>query len=295
MESYNVMTLNTSALGEDAIRGIANDSSGGVLGGLGIPSSVASGLLGSLGNEIADGLATQLGIGEFYTVHALDFCQGNFEPSPTTPGASHNVTFCSTPLDFGESPTAHELGNPRLTKSLSYIGAYNLTNKLTQELSVGPFHFTLSQLGVSESTQQQLNELPKVAKALAGLFIVTVILTGLAMLGSAAGFLLLPTHGARTMSFFNFLLALLAVVLLLAGALVATIGPRLVAQKLQDTLGSGVGLEVIANIKLATLMWAAFALETLAMFIWFYELVAFCVRRRRTGAFGEKSSAAYGK
>lgn len=102
MENYNVMTLNTSALGADAISGIANDSS--ILGGLGIPSSVASGLLSSLGNEIADGLADQLGIGEFYTIHALDFCQGNFEPDPTTPGASHNVTFCSAPLDYGESP-----------------------------------------------------------------------------------------------------------------------------------------------------------------------------------------------
>lgn len=140
-----------------------------------------------------------------------------------------------------------------------------------------------------------MEQLPKVAKALAGLFIVTVVLTGLAVLGSTAGFLLLPARAARTLSFFNFVIALLAVILLLAGALVATIGPRLVAQQLQQKLGSGVGLEVIANIKLATLIWAAFALETLAMFIWFYELVAFCVRRRRTGAFSEKSSTAFGK
>lgn len=103
MEDYNIMTLNTSALGEDAIRAIANGSiSSPTLGALGIGSSAASSLLKSMSGDIAGNLANQLGIGEFYTIHAMDFCQGNFDPSPTTVGASHNVTFCSAPLDFGE-------------------------------------------------------------------------------------------------------------------------------------------------------------------------------------------------
>lgn len=103
LEDYNVMTLNTSALGEDAIRAIANGSiSSTALSSLGVSSSQASSLINSLSGQIVSDLASQLGIGEFYTIHAMDFCQGNFEPNSTTGGATHNVTFCSAPLDFGE-------------------------------------------------------------------------------------------------------------------------------------------------------------------------------------------------
>lgn len=105
MEDYNVMTFNTSALGQDTLLAIANGSvSSSTLGSLG---SAAAGLLGSLGGEIADDLANQLGIGEFYSIHAMDFCQGDFEPTPTTPHASHRVTLCSTPLDFRRFPIPH--------------------------------------------------------------------------------------------------------------------------------------------------------------------------------------------
>lgn len=102
MEDYNVMTFNTSALGLDTLLAIANGTiSSSTLGPLG---SGAAGLLGSLGGEIANDLANQLGIGEFYSIHAMDFCQGDFSPSPATPGASHNVTQCSAPLDFRKFP-----------------------------------------------------------------------------------------------------------------------------------------------------------------------------------------------
>lgn len=133
-----------------------------------------------------------------------------------------------------------------------------------------------------------MNDIPKVAMALAALFIITVMLTGAVMLGSAIGFLVIP-RAARLISFVNFVVALGAVVFLLASALVATIGPQEVANQIKQRGGDTVGLEVIANTKLATLAWAAFALMVLSMFFWFYELVVECVRRRRVGAFGEKS------
>lgn len=121
MDDYNVLTLNTSALGQQAIQNIANgqsptatSSSGGAIGSIIasatalLPSSAASeaaSIISSLGSSVADDLANQLGISEFYSIHAMDFCQGEFEPSATTAGASHNVTSCTTPLDFRELPT----------------------------------------------------------------------------------------------------------------------------------------------------------------------------------------------
>lgn len=114
------------------------------------------------------------------------------------------------------------------------------------------------------------------------------------MLGSFIGFILIPRLG-RTLSFFNFILALLAVILLLASSLVATLGPNKVTEELQaNGTADQVGLEVISNTKLQGLTWAAFALMALSMFYWFYELVVECVRRRRTGGFTEKHSS-YGK
>lgn len=118
MDDYNVLTLNTSALGQQAIQNIANgqsptatSSSGGAIGSIIasatalLPSSAASeaaSIISSLGSSVADDLANQLGISEFYSIHAMDFCQGEFEPTATTAGASHNVTSCTTPLDFRE-------------------------------------------------------------------------------------------------------------------------------------------------------------------------------------------------
>lgn len=141
--------------------------------------------------------------------------------------------------------------------------------------------------------QDKLNDLPKLAKALAGVYIVSCFLAGLSMLGSLVGFVLIPRLG-RTLSFANFLLALLAVILLLASSLVATIGPKEATKQLDANGADAIGLEIIASTKLQGLTWAAFALMVLAMFYWFYELVVECVRRRRTGGFTEKQ-ASYGK
>lgn len=61
MEDYNLMTFNTSALGQSVIQDLLN---GGSIAGVTIPSG-AAGILGSLGSEVADQLADQLGIGKW--------------------------------------------------------------------------------------------------------------------------------------------------------------------------------------------------------------------------------------
>lgn len=117
MEDYNLLTLNTSALGQQAIREIASGQSptttSGSEGAIGsliasatalLPSAVAteaSSILGDIGSSVADELAGELGISEFYSIHAMDFCEGQFAPNASTVGASHNVTNCTMPLDFG--------------------------------------------------------------------------------------------------------------------------------------------------------------------------------------------------
>lgn len=150
---------------------------------------------------------------------------------------------------------------------------------------MGPFQFTLSDLGVDSDIQSTLNYVPKIAKALAALFIVTVALTGFSLLGAIVGIL---GSAGRCASFFNFSVSLASAIFLLASALLATIGPREVESQIQQRGGSDLGLGVLSNRKLAAILWAAFALMAATTLFWFYHLIVECVRRRRTRAFGEK-------
>ncbi len=58
--------------------------------------------LASAEDDIADKLADDLGIKQFYSLHAMDTCEGYFTPNATTPGAGYNVTNCTAPLQTGK-------------------------------------------------------------------------------------------------------------------------------------------------------------------------------------------------
>lgn len=63
--------------------------------------SDAAGILGDIEDDIADKLAEKLGIHEFYSLHVMDVCEGEFTPNVTSPDAKFNVTSCTKPLDKG--------------------------------------------------------------------------------------------------------------------------------------------------------------------------------------------------
>lgn len=157
MEDYNLLTLNTSALGQQAIQQIASGQSptpttgGSEIGSIIasatalLPSSLsseASSILGQVGSSVAEQLSDELGISEFYSIHAMDFCQGSFQPNATTIGASHNVTNCSAPLDFG---TYLLVFSPRFTTYLNSL-AYTKTTDFvfTQPRTTSPTESTNS-------------------------------------------------------------------------------------------------------------------------------------------------------
>lgn len=45
--------------------------------------------------DIADELADKLGISEWYSIHVMDACMGQYKPNATTPGAGLNTTNCT--------------------------------------------------------------------------------------------------------------------------------------------------------------------------------------------------------
>jgi hypothetical protein len=96
--------LNMSTLGHNLLptptttKGPTQTSSG--LGGLfssvlkNITDTIDGGL-NSIGNDIADKLAHELGIQQWYSLHLMDACEGNFAPNASTVGAWFNVTNCT--------------------------------------------------------------------------------------------------------------------------------------------------------------------------------------------------------
>lgn len=55
-----------------------------------ITSSI-EGELNGIGNDLADGLAKELGIKEWYSLHVMNMCEGNYSPNATVKHAGYNV------------------------------------------------------------------------------------------------------------------------------------------------------------------------------------------------------------
>ncbi|KAK7698030.1 hypothetical protein SLS64_012908 [Diaporthe eres] len=292
LEEYHIVLFNTSTLGHDFITNLVSgddDSTsstsatatptptstddGGGIGGFfssikasataiaGSLESEAASILDDIGNDVADKLADELGIEQFYSLHVMNMCEGNYAPNATASNAWQNITNCTTPMDF------------------SYM---NISAMLDKELSVGPFNMSLSDLGITDELQDKLDDLPKLFQALAIMYILGVAFSGLAILGAAAALFIIPS-GGRKIPLANFLIAALAMLFLLVGSLLTTVGVKKVKEEIQKRGGDEIGLEVQLGNKFEALTWAAFALMALATFYWIYETVA-AHRQRRTGA-----------
>lgn len=124
MEDAHIIMLNTSSLGKNLVptatsgggdKPTSTDGSCGGLGGflgkacgaatsaVGSVATQAAGVLGDVEGDIADKLAAKLGIKEFYSLHVMDACEGDFTPNVTAADAKYNVSSCTEPLKTGKS------------------------------------------------------------------------------------------------------------------------------------------------------------------------------------------------
>ncbi|PSR82490.1 actin cortical patch SUR7/pH-response regulator pali [Coniella lustricola] len=283
MEDYHVVMFNTSTLGQNYLSSLAKGGSSttasatttatatsttskGALGGIGglftsieasatavvgsIESSAAS-ILNDVGNDVADKLSKELGIEQFYSIHVLDLCQGNYAPNATAENAHVNITSCTKP---------------------GSTTAMDISTLLNKQLSVGPFNVSLSDLGFTSKLEDKLGKLPSIFEALAALYIVSAIFTGLSMLGAAAALILLPNHG-RILVISNLVCSGLGFLFLLIGSLMYTIGAAEIVKKIHSENAKDIGLSVSIGQKFEGLTWAAFALITIAAAYWVWLLI----------------------
>lgn len=78
---------------DDGKRGLIGDAKTWVDGKKGD----AKDKLNDITGDIADKLAAKLGISQWYSLHIMDSCKGNFAPNATQLGAGLNITNCTSP------------------------------------------------------------------------------------------------------------------------------------------------------------------------------------------------------
>lgn len=88
------------------IAGQAGSAVGGVATAAGAAATEAVGqgldALKDIQNDLADQLAKKLGIKEFYSIHLVDLCQGDFTPKATDPEATFDVKECTEAFNYSE-------------------------------------------------------------------------------------------------------------------------------------------------------------------------------------------------
>ncbi|KAK3393287.1 actin cortical patch SUR7/pH-response regulator pali [Podospora didyma] len=268
MEDYDVISFNTSALGKNLVLNAAKDDEPTPTGGgfcsdlpgfLGKGCATATAAIGSIesaivsevndiANDIADHLSAELGIHQFYSLHALSICEGSFSPNATANGATRNVTRCIKGATEG----------------------YNISAIIDHQLQIGPFELGIDDLGFDDELQSAMDTLNSAIKAFVILLSISVALTGLSLLTSIAGFI----RYTRPVLIVNVVIASLAFIMLLACSLVITIGARKAATEVTEK-GDDIGLYATAGSKYTAITWAAVGLMFVTFAYWLWQVIRF--------------------
>ncbi|EDU51002.1 integral membrane protein [Pyrenophora tritici-repentis] len=271
MEDYSLITLNTSAVGENIITRPSSSSS--TLQNLWdlIPDSITDGVTNEI-NEQVDKFRERVGIQDFYSAHLLNYCEGQY-----TPGEKANATLSESDI----SKNVTECSKSRATYK------FNPTQIIQSALDKSGVDVTLSDLNWPEDLQNGIDALNALMAAMFVLYVLAICLIFLTLVASALSFFLATT--SRLTPCVNFLLALLAFLAIgLASALVTAVMVK--GTDVLNEHGDAVGLEADRGNKFLAITWAATGLMFVAVVAW---VVGFCVRpREKRRGYGEKAQMA---
>lgn len=204
-----------------------------------------------------DDVANALGISDWYSIHVMDACEGQFEPNATADGTSLNVTDC----------TNSKPGN-----------RFNMTKLLDKSISVGPVDVSLNDLGYTDEIQEKVDILND---ALLGLFILYVLgmgFSGIVICGSVGAFL---APARRSMALVNLIAALLGCLSLIIASILITVAVTKGVNEIND-VGEEFGLEVQRGNKFLILSWVAAAVMISTTIFWGVRFGFLKKRAKRT-------------
>ncbi|PBP24074.1 SUR7 protein [Diplocarpon rosae] len=273
LENYHIVTLNTSSLGQvllesdsTATATSATATATSVVGGMGawlegVQDNVTDAVddvedeFNDLVSDVADKLSQELGIHQWYSLHMLNLCQGDYTPNATAKGASKNATSCT---------------------KMTAMYNINLDQILSQQLQVGPLNLDLSDISWPDDINKGFQGLNVVLNAVFVIYAIGIASAGLAILTSA---LAIFFHGSRLVSVGNFGLALLSfLALAVDSALVTFVQDK--AVHIINKYGNAIGVYADKGGKYLALTWTAVVVMFLAAAVWAAE---FCIGRRQKG------------
>ncbi|KAF3763676.1 hypothetical protein M406DRAFT_332140 [Cryphonectria parasitica EP155] len=222
-------------------------------------------------DDLADELYSKLNIQQWYSVHLLDLCYGNFTPNATSAGASFNTTNCTTPADY--------------TKIL------NFSSILNQSLSVGPYQLDLSDIGLVQDAVDGINDAMKVLadclRAILAMYIISAFF-GLLSVGFSIWSIFAikitgeMSHRTKQLAIYgNLGFAFASCLFLFIGSLVTTLGGKKVVEEVRAH-GAAYGLAAYRGGGFLALSWAAFALIVIVTAFWTFAWADAIRSRRRT-------------
>lgn len=154
------------------------------------------------------------------------------------------------------------------------IDHFDITDELSQELQVGKYNISLSDLGWPDSIQDGLDDLTVATNATFVLYAIGIAAAGLATITAALAFFL---HGSRLISFGNWGLASLSFLAFLIASIIITIVQKKATHVL-NKYGNEIGLHAYKGVKFLTLTWVSVGVMFLASVAW---VVEFCIGRKK--------------
>lgn len=262
--------MNTSRIGENLLNTTATSSSSDPLSSLinNITNTIAGDLNNIILNPLAESLASQLGLQDFYSAHLLDYCSGYFTPAPipnATLSASdihRNVTMCGNHTSmFTFDPRA------ALTESINNSG-----------LGLDP-NQTLAKLAFPDDIETQVQQLHAGWKVMFVLYCVGIALSFICFFLSAAA--LFMSEGRRLPAVNVLLFIVDTVVLGIASALATALAYA--GRDRINQAGKPIGVTATAGTKFVGLTWGLTTVLLVGTLVWCGGCIVPMTRNRKRG------------
>ncbi|KAG9188501.1 hypothetical protein G6011_02424 [Alternaria panax] len=255
MEDYSLLTLNTSAIGQNLISSASSDSDSTLSSIVNlIPDSITDSVTNEI-NEQIDKLRERIGVEDWYSAHMLNYCQGQYEP-----GEVANATLSQDDI----SKNVTECAKSRATYK------FDPTQIIQDALDRTGVDITLQDLQWPDDIQTGIDTLNALMAAMFVLYVIAICLIFITLVTSVLGIFI---GNGRLTSCVNFLLATLAFLAIgLASALVTAVivkGTDIINDK-----GGDIGLNANYGSKFLALTWAATALMLIVLLGW---IASFCI------------------
>ncbi|KAM0465717.1 hypothetical protein ACHAPV_001774 [Trichoderma viride] len=255
MEDYAVIRLNTSELGQNIFKNDKSSSKSGdddddddsifgkIKGKVHDLTDKGKDKLNDIAGDIIENIAEDLGISQWYSIHIMNACQGEFGANATAAHFKLNTTNCTH-----SSPS----------------NRFNLTEILNQELSIGPLDISLADIDWPDSIQDKISDLNSALLALFSFFVLGVGFSGLSMLACIPAFFL---GDKKIILFINTALASLAAATITLGSIVVTAASSIAANAINKA-GEKITLVATKGTKFYIISWIAAIFMIITSLFW---------------------------